>query len=184
MGREDLIQQIVAQIVAASSEGGVAGVCSEVERLVSDPAGLCEAIGEPQMPVIESLFTSDDVTVMNVVWGPRMYIGPHDHRMWACIGIYGGREDNQLYRRADGSIVSSGGRSLEVGQTITMGDAAVHSVHNPLDSLTAAIHVYGGAFLTQPRSQWDPATLTESASTAETSRRLFEQSARDMLAQA
>jgi hypothetical protein len=35
-------------------------------------------------------------------------------------------------------------------------------VRNPAQSsYTGAIHVYGGDFVATPRSQWDPATLSE-----------------------
>ena len=176
--------EFVKRIVAAAAEGGVTAVREELERSISDPAALHQAVPEPRLPVIEPLHMSADLTIMHVVWGPRMYIGPHDHRMWACIGIYGGREDNQLYRRQDESIVSSGGRSVETGQTILLGESAVHSVHNPLDRLTGAIHVYGGAFMTEPRSEWDIETMTEQPSSAERSRRLFEEQARAMSAEA
>ena len=37
----------------------------------------------------------------------------------------------------------------------------IHSVSNPLDRLTAAIHVYGGDFVNQPRSQWGPGAREE-----------------------
>ena len=43
--------------------------------------------------------------VLNVVWAPRMSIYPHDHRMWAVIGIYGGAEDNTLFRRGPQGLV-------------------------------------------------------------------------------
>ena len=172
--------ELVRRIVAASADGGVPAVREEVDRLVSDPACLKEAIAEPRLPAMESLYVSDDLTIMNVVWGPRMYIGPHDHRMWACIGIYGGREDNQLYRREETSVVSVGGRSLDQGESISLGETAVHSVHNPLDRLTGAIHVYGGAFLTKPRSEWDIATMIERPSSAAKARQAFEESARAM----
>lgn len=178
------VDDLVQRIVAASADGGVPAVRQELDRLISDPAELHRAVPEPQLPAMESLYVSDDLTVMNIVWGPRMYIAPHDHRMWACIGIYGGREDNQLYRRHSKSIVSAGGRSLHAGDTIALGEAAVHSVHNPLDRLTGAIHVYGGAFLTEPRSEWDAETMTERASSAEKARRLFEESARAMTSEA
>ena len=89
-----------------------------------------------------------------------------------------------MYRRKDASIVSAGGRSVETGQTILLGEAAVHSVHNPLDRLTGAIHVYGGDFLTEPRSEWDLETFLEQPSSAERSRRLFEEQARAMSAEA
>ena len=178
------VGELVRRIVAASVDGGVPAVREEVDRLISDPTGLTEAIPEPRLPAMESLYVSDDLTIMNVVWGPRMYIGPHDHRMWACIGIYGGREDNQLYRREDRSIASVGGRSLNAGESISLGEVAVHSVHNPLDRLTGAIHVYGGAFLTEPRSEWDLETMTERPSSAAKARQAFEESARAMTAEA
>ena len=178
------VDDLVQRIVAASADGGVAAVREEVDRLVSDPAGLREAISEPHLPAMESVHVSDDLTIMNVVWGPRMYLAPHDHRMWACVGIYGGREDNQLYRRDRESIVSAGGRSLDAGETITLGETAVHSVHNPLDRLTGAIHVYGGPFLTAPRSEWDVETMTETPSSATKARRMFEESARAMTSEA
>ncbi len=41
-----------------------------------------------------------------------------------------------------------------------LGDDTIHAVTNPLRQLTGAIHVYGGDFFTQPRSQW-PADLSE-----------------------
>ena len=43
-----------------------------------------------------------------------------------------------------------------VGDTIVLGDDVIHSVANPVPKLTGAIHVYGGDFVNQPRSQWGP----------------------------
>ncbi len=42
-----------------------------------------------------------------------------------------------------------------------LGDDTIHGVTNPLDRLTAAIHVYGGDFVNQPRSQWGPGERIE-----------------------
>jgi len=36
-----------------------------------------------------------DLTILNVVWTPGMVVYPHDHRTWAVIGLYGGREDRE-----------------------------------------------------------------------------------------
>jgi len=71
------------------------------------------------------------------------------------------REENTLYRRAQGSIVVSGGKQLDVGSVLLLGDDAIHSVANPLRSYTAAIHVYGGDYFAIPRSEWDRETLEE-----------------------
>ena len=40
---------------------------------------------------------------------------PHNHQMWAAIGIYGGQEDNTFYRRDPDdrrSLIESGGKQL------------------------------------------------------------------------
>jgi predicted metal-dependent enzyme (double-stranded beta helix superfamily) len=33
------------------------------------------------------LHRSDDLTILQIVWAPGMRLFPHDHDMWACIGI-------------------------------------------------------------------------------------------------
>jgi len=103
-----------------------------------------------------------DLTVLNVIWPPQMFLRPHDHRMWAAIAIYGGREDNTFYRRSGDALVTSGGKELTDGGVLLLGHEAIHAVHNPSSSsYTGAIHVYGGDFVGTPRSQWDPTTLEE-----------------------
>ena len=48
-----------------------------------------------------------------------------------------------------------------VGEVAPLGQDIVHSVTNPLDRLTCALHVYGGDFFGVDRSEWDPEDLTE-----------------------
>jgi predicted metal-dependent enzyme (double-stranded beta helix superfamily) len=60
-----------------------------------------------------------------------------------------------------GHIEESGGKELETGEVLLLGDDAIHRVHNSLDRVTAAIHVYGGDFFRQPRSQWGPGERVE-----------------------
>jgi predicted metal-dependent enzyme (double-stranded beta helix superfamily) len=113
---------------------------------------------------LELLHVSDELTVLHIVWAPGMVLFPHDHRMWAVIGIYGGQEDNTFFRRPtpdDRGIVETGGSSVVEGDVLVLGDDVIHSVANPTAQLTAAIHVYGGDFLRQPRSQWGPGPRTE-----------------------
>lgn len=132
-----------------------------LERVLARPGEVEKAVGTPSEAGVETLFSSDDLTVLNLVWGPEMTLYPHDHRMWAVIGIYGGREDNRFYRRADGTLNAMGTRTLETGDTIPLGDSIIHAVTNPLPRLTGAIHVYGGDFFGVPRSEFDPDTLEE-----------------------
>ena len=79
--------------------------------------------------------------------------------------MYGGREDNRFLRRMPGSgrfqIEAAGGEALGVGDTALLGRDLIHSVVNPLNRLSGAIHVYDGPFMTVERSMWDPETLEE-----------------------
>lgn len=73
-------------------------------------------------------------------------LAPHDHGMWAAIGLYGGREDNHFYRRdAEGRIAPAGGRTMLPTDVAGLGPDIVHRVVNPTKEWTGAIHVYGGA---------------------------------------
>jgi predicted metal-dependent enzyme (double-stranded beta helix superfamily) len=119
------------------------------------------------------LYNTDEFTVLNVVWPPKMTLYPHDHRMWAAIGIYGGSEQNVFYRRSGPTIEKSASKSLTRRDVLLLGDDAIHSVHNPLRSHTGAIHVYGGNFIRTPRSQWPPETLIEEPYDLEAVRREF-----------
>ena len=110
------------------------------------------------------LYASEELTVMKVVWSPGLSFGPHDHRMWVAVGMYGGREDNTFYRRSSPGIVESGGRELHAGDVVLLGEDAIHAVTNPLRAFTGALHVYGGNLPARSdRSEWDRATQTESS---------------------
>ncbi len=132
-----------------------------VERAVSDPGPLEGIFGTLSKGGIETLFNSSELTVLHVVWPPTISIFPHDHRMWAVIGVYGGQEDNIFYRRSPEGLQTAGGEALTRGDTIILGPNAIHTVKNPKLTFTGAIHVYGGDFFKAGRSEWDPETLQE-----------------------
>jgi predicted metal-dependent enzyme (double-stranded beta helix superfamily) len=150
-----------------------------VARAVSDPAGVLAGLGEPRRAEVQKLYHAPDLTILNVVWGPHMTIRPHNHLMWAVIGIYTGREDNIWWRRtpeaADGRIEARGAKSLGPRDTEPLGHDIIHTVANPLPRLTGAIHVYGGDFFATPRSEWDPETLCETSFDMQSTMRLFEE---------
>jgi len=96
------------------------------------------------------------------VWAPYMTLMPHNHNMWAVIGIYSGREDNIFWRRLPGRrLEAAGAKALGRGDAEPLGRDIIHSVTNPIPRLTAAIHVYGGDFFAAERSEWDPETFDE-----------------------
>jgi predicted metal-dependent enzyme (double-stranded beta helix superfamily) len=144
-----------------------------VEAAVSRPSEIDDALGVANAGGLRPLHHSPTLTVIQFVWPPGVELYPHDHRMWAAIGIYGGREDNVFYRRASDGLRTSGGKQLDTGDVALLGDDVIHSVANPKRSYTAAIHVYGGDFFATPRSQWDPETQREEPFDVEEVRRLL-----------
>jgi predicted metal-dependent enzyme (double-stranded beta helix superfamily) len=154
-----------------------AAVRELVERAVSEPAQVLRALGEPERAGVETIYRSSDLTILNLHWGPRMVFKPHDHRMWAAIGIYTGREDNTFFRRdPQRGLTQHGTKVLNAKDTVPLGATIIHAVTNPLDQITAAIHVYGGDFFATPRSEWDPQTFAEQPYDVEHTMRAFEES--------
>ena len=176
MGAMFDIDDFIVQCQEAREEAEPRRAIREVlERAVSSPDAVARALN-PTEGGIELLHHADDLTVLHVVWAPGMQIFPHDHLMWAAIGIYGGQEDNAFYRRSgpgEKTLVESGGKQLVTGDTVVLGDDTIHGVTNPLRALTGAIHVYGGDFVNQPRSRWGPGPREERPYDIEESRREF-----------
>jgi predicted metal-dependent enzyme (double-stranded beta helix superfamily) len=136
-----------------------------VRKAFSDPSRILRAVGEPTESGLVPIFKSPELTIINVVWKPGMTVMPHNHEMWAIIGVYSGREDNIFWRRLkdepDGRIEAAGAKALATGDVVPLGKDIIHSVTNPIMKLTGAIHVYGGDFFEIERSEWDSEQLTE-----------------------
>ena len=129
---------------------------------------MLRSLGEPTRGGLYILHQSPEITILNVVWPPWMTLLPHNHLMWAVIGVYTGREDNIFWRRIrdrrDGRVEAAGARALCVGDAEPLGRDVIHSVTNPIPRLTGAIHVYGGDFFAVARSEsgrGDPARGAE-----------------------
>ena len=132
-----------------------------LRRAVSDPEALLAAIGEPKEAGIHTLFQGENLTILNIVWAPYMVLLPHEHAMWASIGVYTGREDNIFWTRKGPMIEATGARELSVKTVFGLAEDAIHSVINPIPRATGAIQIYGGDFFGKARSEWDPETLQE-----------------------
>ena len=176
-------EQLIEACQAVVDGGGEAKEMREVvERFVSDPVQAVKAIGEPERGGVQKIHVADDLTIINVIWAPRMTLRPHNHNMWAVIGVYGGREDNIFWRQIkddpDGRIEAAGAKTIGPREVRPLGRDIVHSVTNPTAKLTGAIHVYGGDFFTKERSEWDPESLTERPYDIEANMRYFEEANR------
>jgi predicted metal-dependent enzyme (double-stranded beta helix superfamily) len=160
------LDQFVADCRAAlKTDASHRSVREVVARAVADPSGVLKALGEPERAEMQTLYRASDLTILNVIWAPRMTLLPHNHQMWAVIGIYTGREDNIFWRRLPGSVAgeveAAGARSLRAKDAEPLGRDIIHSVTNPIPRLTGALHVYGGDFFGVPRSEWDAESLCE-----------------------
>lgn len=163
------LDQFIADLRATLPERSRQPMKEVVARAISDPAALVRGIGEPDKAGVQVLYKSPELTVLNLLWAPRQITLPHNHRMSAAIGMYAGREDNMFWRRVAGplsgsakfQIEAAGGEALGAGDVTLLGPDIVHSVINPLQKISAAIHVYDGNFLEIERSMWNAETLAE-----------------------
>jgi predicted metal-dependent enzyme (double-stranded beta helix superfamily) len=147
-------ETFISRCVAAVSETEPRLAIKEVlTEAMADPESIAASL-PPTRAEIVRLHVSPELTILKVVWAPGMILGPHDHRMWASIGVYTGGEDNSFYRRAGKTLDGSGGKSLRPGDVVLLGDDTIHAVANPTVQFAGAIHVYGGDFFTTPRSEW------------------------------
>ena len=148
-------------------------------RALSDRVSILSALKEPKRAEMQKLYQASDLTILNVIWAPWMTLLPHNHNLWAVIGIYTGREDNIFWRRLPGDaarrLEASGAKALCEKDTVQLGQDIIHSVTNPIGRLTGAIHIYGGDFFGVPRSEWDAETLAEQPCDGDKMLRRFEQ---------
>ena len=154
--------QFVEELRAARNESDSMDAISEViAKAIEDPASIVRALGAPGRGRAEQLYADESITISNIIWGSEMWVPPHDHLMWAVIGVYQGQEDNTFWREQDGNLQEMGGVSLTKGDVRKLGADAVHSVRNPSLQLCGAIHVYGGDFFgaIPRRHSWNPQTL-------------------------
>lgn len=176
VGRDRMdIDRFVEDCIAANQETDAqAAVNAVLARAVSTPKSVIAALGEPTKAGLNVLLRSPTLTIFVATWTPQMNLMPHDHLMWANIGIYTGREDNIFWKRTASGIVAFGADALFEKDTAMLPDDALHSVTNPLLRFTGGIHIYGGDFFNTTRSQWNPETLEEEPSDGAVIRGIFQ----------
>ena len=169
------IDRFVADCIDANKETDAQEAVNEVlAKAVSKPGSVLAALGDPRRAGLNVLLRSPTLTIFAATWTPQMNLMPHDHLMWANIGIYTGREDNIFWRRTPEGIKAYGADALFVKDTAMLPVNALHSVTNPLQRFTGGIHIYGGDFFNTTRSQWNPETLKEEPSDGAVIRGIFQ----------
>jgi predicted metal-dependent enzyme (double-stranded beta helix superfamily) len=143
------MEAFVLDCVTANKESNPQEAIKEVmAKALKDPSEMLKAIGEPTKAGLKVYLRSKELTIFAATWTPQMNLMPHNHHMWANIGIYTGREDNILWHRTDDGIKAKTADCLFAGDVGELSSNSIHSVTNPLQRFTGGIHIYGGDFIT------------------------------------
>ena len=132
----------------------VTAVREVVAAAIADGSSIDAALGTEFKRAPDILFSSVDLTVQRIRWAPGFVGSPHDHRMWAVIGVYAGEELNRLYDRSPDGLRACGRRAVAQRDVFVLDSDAIHSVENADRGWTAGLHVYGGDILSVERSAW------------------------------
>jgi predicted metal-dependent enzyme (double-stranded beta helix superfamily) len=145
------------QLRAISDEDDAPAAVRElVAAAIVDGSSIDAAIGTEYKREADMLFSSANLTVQRILWPRGIVTPPHDHRIWAVVGVFAGEETNRLYERSPEGLKESGRQAVAQGDVIVLGADAIHSVENPRLGWTAAHHVYGDDISTVERSAWGP----------------------------
>jgi predicted metal-dependent enzyme (double-stranded beta helix superfamily) len=108
------------------------------------------------------VYCDDHLTVLIGWWRPGLRLDPHDHHLPLVAGVFRGSEENTFYRRNSSSgLRVTRVRSLQAGQTLSMGLKGIHAVANTTSKYVGVIQVYGGNLFAMERSEFDPVTMEE-----------------------
>jgi predicted metal-dependent enzyme (double-stranded beta helix superfamily) len=75
-------QQLIDDCCRTLKESNAHAAVKEiVARAVAEPSHVLKALGEPKLAEVQTLYRSDELTILNALWGPCMFLYPHDHWM-------------------------------------------------------------------------------------------------------
>ncbi len=163
------LQQFIA--ACRADRGDVRAVAEHVRAAIARPDAVRTAIVAAGAGD-RVLYQDDEITVLNVRIPPGYRTPPHDHTIWAVVGIYEGQEDNTFYRLEAGAPVAVETHAVLAPGVLTLDGETIHAIANPLASVTAGLHVYGGHLDNAPRSLWDPDTGVREPFTVEGATRI------------
>ena len=82
----------------AAVPAGPDAIAPIVREAIADPAAIDAALGAPTRAGARVLYQAPHMNVIQFVWPPLFVLRPHEHRLWAVIGLYQGGEDNVYWR--------------------------------------------------------------------------------------
>ena len=150
-----------------------------LRNLIADPAVLAAQIPRFAPGEVETsargfrlggehvVHRDQDLTVMVLDTLAGVIQPPHEHRMVAYIGVFEGAEEQRFWSRDTTGIQSAPGKTLEAGETLALGESAIHAISAPVDRPSRAVHIYLGDIYDVERSVFNPETLAEHPMTDE-----------------
>ena len=151
---------------ALRSPNAAIAVHQIVHDAIADPMSIAAALGQGQAHCDTKaqyifLHQSPDLTIMQAITPRQFRSPPHNHLVWAVIGMYEGCERNTFYRRDGTRLREDSVRDVTAPEVIALAPDAIHGIANPLDRASYALHVYGGTLANPARSIWNPFTFEE-----------------------
>lgn len=151
-----MVAKLVERCRAAGAERGQRSAVRDLVEGLLATHGATLRDRTPARTVFETLHRSPELTVQHIVLPPEAAAAPHEHQMWAVVGVFSGREENTLFERsADGGLRRVRDVTLDAGDVLALDERAIHAIRNPGDGYLGAIHVYGGDLFAVTRSEWD-----------------------------
>jgi len=141
---------------ARTTTDPVSAVRTLVSTAIADGTAIDAALGTEPRGDQDALFSSVDLTIQHILWPGGVFTMPHDHRMWAVIGVYRGEELNRFYEPTRDGLKEYGQRTVGEQEILVLESDAIHSVENPHHEVTGGLHVYGGDLRGVERSAWGP----------------------------
>jgi hypothetical protein len=112
---------------AASETDPVSAVADAVVATIRDGAAIDAVLGTELRGEADTLYSSAELTVQRIMWPGGVASPPHDHRMWAVVGVYAGEEVNRLYERGLSGLEERAVRPVGAAGVLTFGEKTIHS---------------------------------------------------------
>lgn len=161
---------------AAVGENAFEATSEIMRQAVNDPAAVRAAISPPaELTYVgdmaigfdKILFEDATVTVFLVDTEPGHLQPPHDHQMYALIGVYEGVERNRFFARENGGLKPAGEQNIEAGKVLRIHPSTIHAISASGSESCRALHVYLGGLSSIDRSLFDPQSGKEEPMTSD-----------------
>lgn len=101
------------------------------------------------------LYEDSVIAVLHYLMPTGVVVPPHDHQLYAIIGVYEGVEENHFYQVMNQQLIRQAIKPISRGEVMLIHPEGIHSVQTANNQRSAAIHVYLGELTKVKRSRFD-----------------------------